>query len=574
MDSAVIAPTQTKRHIRLATTLGDDVLIPISVRGTEAMSALFRYDLQVYSTKRHDLQPKDVIAKPVTIGLVREDQTLRYFNGIVSEFEALGRRKVGSESVYRMTVVPALWLLSHTYDYRIFQDVDVKDLINIVLADYADHISYKIEFSEPHPKRRFITQYAESDLNVLLRWLRKENVAFYFTHEDGKHTLHFIDNPRNVKPHAPETLILQPPTAGHSSIVGLTQHAEFVPGRAAQNTYNYRDPDAPVFATVDATGEAAEITLATKIGRYRYTDTYLSASDAGTDTQRWLIRGMERRQVVRGTATYHLLEVGKTFTVVHAQVGEWLGKGKSFTLTEISFHASDQEGGEAPFTIDFAAVPKGELVYPAKIGWPVVHGLQTAVVVGPEGEEIHTDELGRVKVRFHWDRRGVEQEGQQHETSCWLRVMQPAFAGPGFGMQMIPRIGQEVVVAFENGNPDRPFIIGALHHENHKPPYGGPGKTTQYGIRGRSTKQGGTGNYNELRFDDKKGAEEIFIQAERDLNANIKRNETRAIGEVLHIKAGSKILLEVGGSVIEITGGRIRIDSAVVDIDGNPVEIN
>jgi len=574
MGNAVINPTQDKRHIRLATPLGDDVLIPVSVQGTESMSALFRYDLRVFSAKRHDLQPKDLIGKPATIGLVREDQTLRYFNGIISEFEALGRRKVGSESEYRLAVVPALWLLSHTHDCRIFQNVDIKDLINAVLKDYADHIPYKIELSEPHPKRRFITQHAESDLNVLLRWLRKENVAFYFTHEDGKHTLHFVDNPQDLKPLDPDVLILQPATAGHSSITSLTESSQFAPGKAVQSTYNYRDPAAPITATAPASGEAAEITLATDIARFRYAGTYGNPSEADADTQRWLLRGLERRRMVHGSATYHHLEVGRTFSVLHAQEGEWFGKGKTFAITEINFHAHDQEGGGTPFAVAFSAVPKGDLIYPAEIGWPTIHGLQTAVVVGPEGEEIHTDELGRVKVRFHWDRRGAEQEGQKHETTCWLRVMQPAFAGPGYGMQMIPRVGQEVVVAFENGNPDRPFILGALYHENHKPPYGGPGKTTQYGIKGRSTKKGGTNNFNELRFDDKKGQEEIYIQAERDLNVDVKRNHTETVGDTLTITAKTMIHLQVGGNTITIDGSGIKITGGVVDIDGTPVQIN
>jgi len=194
--------------------------------------------------------------------------------------------------------------------------------------------------------------------------------------------------------------------------------------------------------------------------------------------------------------------------------------------------------------------------------------MQTAVVTGPPAEEIHSDAHGRVKVQFHWDRLGKKDDN----TSCWLRVMQ-SFAGPGFGAHFTPRVGQEVVVAFENGNPDRPFVMGALYHTENPPPYA-EHKGTRSGIRTRSTKNGAAINCNELYFEDTKDQEEVYFQAEKDLNAHIKNNETRKIENTLHIQAGEKIRLEVGGSVIEMTPEGITISAIEVKIDGTPVLIN
>lgn len=573
MGAPVSEPTQAKRHIRLATPLGDDVLIPISVRGHEAMSSLFRFDLRVYSTQKLDLQPGELIAQPVTLALVKPDQSFRYFNGIVSELEALGRRQLGKQAEYRLTVVPALWLLSHTRDYRVFQDIDVADLIREVLHPYRDEIKYQINLRQSHPKRRFLTQHRESDLDFLLRWLRKENVAFYFTHSNGQHALHFVDDPNVLPPLDPQELLLQPDTAAHEQLSGWCHSSRFVPGAAEQCSFNYKQPDAPVSASAPPAGELAAIPRTREIGRYRYAGSFGNAIEANADTRRWQIRGAERHQVVHGAGSYHHLEVARHFKASHPQKGGWADEGKEFTLFEVAFEASDQEPGGEPFLATFSALPRGGLIYPASAGWPLIHGLQTAVVVGPPGEEIHTDALGRVKVRFHWDRLGNE-KGQPHETSCWLRVMQQGFAGPGYGFQATPRIGQEVVVAFEEGNPDRPFILGTLYHELHRPPYPGPGKASQYGIKGRSTKGGGPNNFNELRFDDKKGQEEIFVQAERDLNVDVKRNETRDVGDSFTLTAKNKIHLQVAGNTITIDKSGIKITGGVVDIDGQPVQIN
>lgn len=572
MGISVSPPDQAKRHLRLSTPLssGGIELIPIGMAGSEAMSTLFRYELRVSCHGKHDLQPKQLVTENVTMVLVKEDQSFRYFNGIVSELEALGRSQAGEKSEYRLTVVPALWLLEHTHDYRILQDVDIKDIIAQVLKPYAGSIHYQLHLTQPHARRRFVVQHDESDLTFLLRWLREENVAFYFTHENGKHCVHFVDAPGELEPMQPATLLLQPPTSAQTGLLSWTHGGRFVPGKAEANSYNYKSPSTSLAASASVPAAAVEVARAQEYARYRYTGGYGSAPEGSDDAARWALRGAERHRTVHGTATYHQLEVGRHFTVAHADGGDWYDNGKEFTLTALEFEVSDMDGGREPMVCRFTAVPKGTLVYPASVGWPMIHGLQTARVVGPDGEEVHTDALGRVKVRFHWDRRG-NPDGAAHETTCWLRVMQ-SFAGPGFGAHFTPRVGQEVVVAFEGGNPDRPFVLGALYHDEHRPPYSG--KPTQSGIKTRSTKGGGESNCNEIRFDDQKGSEQLYVQAEKNMDVTVKANETRTIGKKLRIQAGQEIELVVGGSVIKITGGKIEISSGVVDIDGGAVQIN
>ncbi|MEJ2743625.1 MAG: type VI secretion system tip protein TssI/VgrG, partial [Gammaproteobacteria bacterium] len=270
-----------------------------------------------------------------------------------------------------------------------------------------------------------------------------------------------------------------------------------------------------------------------------------------------------------------------------------------FTLIDVKYHIDALTSG---FSCDIEAIQQGELVYP-EATFPKINSLQTALVTGPANEEIHTDEHGRIKVQFHWDRHNQHDE----HSSCWLRVMQ-SFAGPGFGAHFTPRIGQEVVIAFENGNPDRPFVLGALYHPENVPPYA-EHNGTRAGLRTHSTKSTDASRYNELYFEDKLGAEEIYVQAERDHTHLVKHNlsttvgndktqkiannESTAVGKNaqrnigdtytveagngIKIKAGNEITLEagkeislkVGGSTINLTSGKIEISGAVVLVKGN-----
>ncbi|MGH1485269.1 MAG: type VI secretion system Vgr family protein [Cellvibrionaceae bacterium] len=586
--------TQAHRLIRLNTTLGPLALIPESFEGRQTMSKGFSFKVAAFSETLHTLAPKDLVGTAATIGLVQTDDSIRYLNGFIHDFEALGSGRGGQLTNYKLTIVSWLEMyLTKRTDCRIFQNKKVDDVIRDIFKLYGGDANFKISLKSPHPSRRYWVQYNETDFDFFKRICRLEGLAYYFNHSDGAHQLHIVDSSELLANLSPKKVKLQSHTAGHDHFTKWQSSGHFATGTYEQRAYNYMSPSSAVKVNTKAKTEVASTPRVMEMESYKYGDTHHGHSDGAEHVNARANQAVERTKVATGSGDCRHLELGKHFEVELATGnlglgGNFVDKGKTYTLTEVRISANDTAGS---FHCSVEAIPQGELVYPKAVT-PTINGLQTAVVTGPAGEEIYTDELGRIKVQFHWDRLG----GKDENTTCWLRVMQ-SFAGPSFGAHFTPRIGQEVVVAFENGSPDRPFVIGGLYHPENPPPYAGH-QGTRAGIRTRSTKGGSTANCNELYFEDKKGKEEVYFQAEKDHNTVIKNDETRdvgnnqtitigvdksenvgnneqhIVGKNLLIKAGTKIRLEVGGSVIEMTGGKIKVSSGHVDIDGGKIDLN
>lgn len=590
--------TQAKRLVRIKTQLGDNALIVERFTAVERMSEEFDYRVIAMSEKHHELTPKDLVGTNATIVLVQEDNSLRYFNGYVAQLERVGRVRAGEFTRYELAVRPWLHLLSLGNDYRIFQKKTLKEVLTEVFKPYkaTDMVHYTIDLSGTHEARRFCVQYNESDLNFVKRICQREGVAYYFTHENGKHTLHFVDKAEALKMvkttyqpkgFSSDTIPLQSHSYAHDHLNSWQSQGQLVSGKHEVRSYNYKTSQTSLTTQAEANGDLGEIELAKKLEFYSYSEDYNTTRGGTANSQSQLASTSAQHRLMVGTGNMRYVQVGQHFKLDLPAGGEFPDKGKLFTVIGTTLEADDTIGSMRCLV---QAIPHGELIAPFG-NVTRIPGLQTAVVTGTKGEEIETDEFGRIKVQFHWDRLGQRDEN----TTCYLRVMQ-SFAGPGFGGHFTPRIGQEVVVAFENGNPERPFVIGALYHDQHTPPYAG--KPTQSGIKTRSTKKGGPDNCNEIRFDDKINSEEFFIQAEKDFNGIIKHNETRNIGnnqslsikqdktekvgnndsldvgKTLTIQAGQKITLKVGGSTIEITGSGIDIKSSSVTINGGSVKVN
>lgn len=585
MGSAITPHTQNKRLLRMATPLGDDVLIPLSIEGEEAMSHGWKYELRAMSEQRHDLTPKDLIGRPVTFAIVQEDNSLRYFNGYVTEFAAEGRTMGGQQSGYRLKVEPWLYLLDKGSDCRIFQELSVPDVLKKVFEPLGDIAKITFDLKRPHEPYRYLTQYNETNGNFVRRLLAMDGIGYVVDHENGLHTVRFFDDPNSLSELAGDsTLKLQNSTVSHDHLSSWNYRGNFDTGRFTQRSYSYQEPGAAMQGESSAPSTVTELSRAPDIENYRYAESYSNRPGGDRNTGHVMGDTVQHHHVAKGAGTYRQLQPGRHFSVVQVPSGEWVHGSEDFTFTRVRFIANDREGSPA-FHADFDAVLKGNMTYP-KGDRSQIASLQSARVTGPKGEEIHTDKLGRIKVMFHWDRDG-EKPGEK--ATCWLRVMQ-SFAGPGFGAHFTPRIGQEVVVAFENGNPDRPFVLGALYHAEHKPPYAS-NAGTRAGFRTRTTKGGQVDNCNELYFEDAKGKEEFFIQAERDFKGYIKRNETRRVDNTqivkvggdrkehvgkndtlsvekeLVIKAGKSIKLSVGGSLIQLTSGQIDIKAGNVKIN-------
>lgn len=583
--------TQNKRLLRLATPLGDDVLMPLSAIGEDVMSSGFSVSITAFSERRHDLQPKDLVGKTATLVIIQEDNSERYLNGYVTGFETQGRTYGGQRSQYQLTLQPWLHLLDKSADCRIYQELSIPDVLKRAFSFLGNIANYTFNLQATHEPHRYLTQYNETTGNFMRRLLQREGIGFVIEHGNGTHTVRFFDDPDSLEDLAPEpVLILQSATPTRDHLTGWRHHGTFETGRFIQRSYNYKDPCGTLEAERQAAPAVQALSRASQIEQYCYSESYAArvAGSHGADS----VTGSdaEGHHLVTGYGSYRHLQPGRHFTVKQIPAGDWIHHGAEFTFTRVAFETTDADG-HSEFNVNFEALPKGEMIFPSG-QQPRIASLQTALVTGPEGEEIFTDDLGRIKVRFHWDRDGIPGA----ETTCWLRVMQ-SFAGPGFGSQFTPRIGQEVVVAFENGNPDRPFVLGALYHPEHKPPYAGH-NGTRTGIRTRSTKGGGVSNCNELYFEDETGKEEVYLQAERNFNGVIKYDENRKIGnnqtlEVsqnkvekignnatqkiqknLLIQAGETITLKVGSSTIKLTPDKIVIKSGVVDVDGGSVQVN
>ncbi len=577
--------TQAKHLIRFTTSLGENALIPENIDGQQSMSDGFRFRMNLFSETLHELKTKDLVGTAATIGLVQADDSFRYFNGFISKFKALGTSSAGQKSHYQLTITSWLELfLSKRINCRIYQNKTVEQVIKDVFKDYGGNANFKLDLKKTHSEKRYWVQYNESDLNFFKRICSVEGIAYYFFHEDGAHQLRIIDKAEQLPTLTPKKVWLKSQGSEEDHLIYWQGFGQFATGSYEQRTYNYKTPTKLVINNAKAKNEAAKTPGSLDVESYIYADTHHNEDDGKAQTEAHANRGVERAHVYNGGGNCRNLLLGHHFELELApgKKGDFTDKGKEFTLTKVSIAASEKS---SVVSCKIEAVAKNELIYPSA-QTPVMSGLQTALVTGPKGEEVHTDELGRIKVQFHWDREGKQDEN----TTCWLRVMQ-SFAGPSFGAHFTPRIGQEVVVAFDNGNPDRPFVIGTLYHPEHKPPYN-DNKGTRSGIRTRSTKGGGADNCNELYFEDKKGSEEVYLQAEKDHNVWVKndqaikidndkaqtvaKNETNKVGENYTIKVGKKLLidaeseikLQVGGSTITITSSKIDISSSVVDVNG------
>jgi type VI secretion system secreted protein VgrG len=582
--------TQDRRLVRLATKLGDGNSAPLIVESfsaTEAMSQGFCLVLNVISNE-HTIETKDLVGTPATVSLVKTDESLRHFNGYVHSLECLGVNRIGTRSEYRLTI--SSWLevmLSKRSDCRIFQNKSIDNIIDSVFESYAGIAMYQLDIKTDLPIRRYWVQYNETDLEFFNRICYQEGLAYYFSHDNGVHTLHVVDNPEGLN--LPRQQVqFQAETSAHDHLSDWQRVGNFTTGHYTQRTYNYMSPSDELEVDSEVITDIKDVPHVKDMKSYRYSEAYHGVADGKIDIQNRARQGSVYSQLRTGSGNCRHLMVGQKMSLALATGGDFADKGKEFNVTKMHLFADDSYG---TVHCSIEALPSDEIVYPSSVS-PVINSLQTAVVTGPIGKKVHSDSLGRVKVQFHWDRLGKGDE----DTTCWLRVMQ-SFAGSKFGAHFTPRIGQEVVVAFENGNPNRPFVMGALYHPEHTPPYGDQ-KGTRSGIRTRSINASSPSSCNELYFEDETGNEEVYIQAEKDLNTLVKNDEDRKVqhdqtlaitnnknekvgnnsslkvGKQLTIEAGDSITIKVGGSEIKLTGSSISIKSSVVEINGSQVKIN
>ena len=563
------------RLVSVATQL-KDALEFSRLDGSDGLSRNGEYRVTVRS-RRGDIQADELLGHPVSVVLTTPHAGTREFNGLAVGFYQTGQQ--GRYHHYLIVVRPWTWLLTRTSDCKIFQDKTLRQIIEAVLADhpYAD---FEFQLTASYQPWTYCVQYRESDYNFIARLMEQEGMHFFFRHQNGKHTLVIADGAHAHAAAADYASIAyhEPEAARARQDEGMrqwTHGSEIQPTRFTQRDFNFEKPRADLQADARP-ARPLKHEYQAKLDVFDYPGEYTERAEG----QRLAaIRVEEMRHqfdLFEGESNAAGLATGGLFRLSghprSDQNQEYLIVGASYRVEESP--AESELAQTELFSVRLTAIPSAQNYQaPRHTPKPIVQGPQTAIVVGKAGEEIHTDKYGRVKVQFHWDRYGTNDQN----SSCWVRVSHP-WAGKGWGMIAIPRIGQEVIVEFLEGDPDRPIITGRVYNADQMPPYALPGNMTQTGIKTRSTLGGGVANFNEIRFEDKKGAEQLYIHAEKNQDNVVENDASLSVGhdrkktvdhdETTHVKhdrtetVDNNETITIGNDRTETVNGNEKINIA------------
>lgn len=530
--------TQANRPMWVETELGEDVLLLEGFNGREAMSEPFLFRLDLLS-EDPAIDGESVLRTNVGVGLTLPDGETRWIHGVVRRFVQL--RRDHDLTAYRAEIVPWLWFLSLARDCRIFQEKDALDIVEEVFNEqgYAD---FEIRCIRSYRKREYCVQYRETNLDFVTRLLEEEGIFYFFEHTEDKHVLVLADDMTSIKPceGQPQARVHSQTLPDEDVLLEIEREYAAHAGQVTLADYDYLQPSLHLMTSVHG-GQPEEV--------YDFPGNFDDLEDGDRNARLALEREEALRQVVRGESTCRAFHSGGRFQVMD----HFSSNGNHhYALIELRHRAktgqyrAGSEDDALDYRNEFLAIPHEVPFRPARrTGKPAMRGAQTAVVVGPSGEELWTDEFGRVKIQFHWDRLGSRNEN----SSCWVRVTTP-WGSKGFGSVAVPRIGDEVVVDFLEGDPDRPIIVGSVYNAERMPPFEFPAQQAHAGMRSHSVKGDGT-KFSEIRFDDEPGEERLVIHAEKDHHVVVENNEYHTVQGTavldyggVKIKAGD---LGVGG---------------------------
>jgi type VI secretion system secreted protein VgrG len=512
------------------------------MRGREAVSELFDYSVELLS-EDDGVQLEEILGTPLMLSMELSGAT-RYFHGHVVQFAYAGTD--GSYACYHARVRPWLWFLSTTTDCRIFQSLSAPKIIERIFAKYPV-ASYTFNLSENHPQRDYCVQYNESDLNFVQRLCEDEGIFFYFEHRKGEHKLILADNKEAYLQRGGYHEVPFYPRDDESRrerdhLYEWRSALDVRPGRFSQTSFDFERPRADL-----ATRRSAPLPHSRSDGEvYCYPACYVEIDHGDQLARLRLEEHQATHKRMRGAGTVAGLGCGQTFGLTNYprkdQNDRYLVLAVEHEIWADAYRSSSSGGEEEPYLCQIEVQPSAVPFRPPLVTpKPVMAGPESAIVTGPAGEEIWTDKYGRVKVQFPWDRLGKNDEN----SSCWVRVSQ-AWAGGGFGSIHIPRIGQEVLVEFLQGDVDRPIITGRVYDGTNMPPYALPGSATQSGIKSDSSKGGGGSN--ELRFEDKKGQEQVYLHAQKNEDIVVENDKTETVGHDETIQIANDRTEQVGNN--------------------------
>ncbi len=534
-----------------ATGVGHEFRVE-SFQVSEELSKPFHISLSLLSLDA-DISFESLIRKPGVLSLFGQGVgSARTFNGVINEVRYLGQGRRFAR--YQLTLVPQFWFLSQRRDCRIFQAQTAPDIISQVL-DEAAVTNYRMELSGTYQNKDYVLQYRESDSHFVQRMLAEHGMWYYFEHSAEAHTMVIVDSndaiPELVS--TPLNSSYMGPLVFHSDAGGVPDREHISnlelcnrvrTGHVTHTDYNYDQPKTP--QEMESSGERDQ-----DLKVFDYPGRYTDPEFGRTRATEWMSDHLVEREQVEAAGDIMRLIPGHSFDLSEHPRGslnrDYLLLSVSHSGHDPQVHEDETNGMPTSYQNQFVCIPRNVDFRAPKQPAPVVDGPQTAVVVGPAGEEIYTDPMGRIKVQFHWDRYG----GFDEHASCWIRVSQ-SMAAPTWGAVYLPRIGHEVVVTFLEGDPDRPLVTGAVYNGLHFPPYSLPENKTRTTFRTQTHK--GTG-YNELSFEDESDEEEIYIHAQKDMSTKVLNNRYRDIGNDEFLKVARHQTNEVHGDHSETIDG-------------------
>ena len=600
----------------------------VRLEGSESLSAPYVFSLELVSDNP-DIDLIGLLNRSACIKLLDqscdENEHTRYIHGIISSAE-VGESGV-KQTTYYLQLVPKIWPLRYRINCRIFQFKTVEEIVTQVLIEsglLADEINFSL--SRSYTPREYCVQYRESDLDFIQRLLEFEGIHFYFEHHYDKHILILSDTSETNTTISGETNLPYfhdaQGTVREQHFYRFSYREAVRTGKVSIRDYDFKKPNMPL-------NEQQSHELDQPLEAYEYPGEFLESERGSTLAETINLANNRYRKQITGESDINRLTPGYTFELNEHDLDLL---NTEYLITHIEHKCAQPQVLEVGATTEgskygnkIKGIPFDTLYSPPRVTpRPKITGTQTAIVTGPEGEEIYTDEHGRIKIQFHWDREGQMDE----QSSCWVRVSQSA-AGGAFGGLFIPRIGEEVIVDFLEGNPDQPIVTGRVYHGLNRPPYSLPENKTVSTIKTNSTK-GGAG-FNEIRFEDMKGEEQLFIHAQKDFDQRTKhdhkewvgndhhwiqmeneyrelrgdehalthkdfhrqtdkdqhliidksrhigigQNQATSAGQNIHIKAGNKIVLDAGVDMIISAGGSsINVNPGGVTVNGSQVNLN
>lgn len=547
--------TQTDRLMQFTSPLGKDVLLIESLNGGEDISSLFWYEVELLAAAGTTIDPKSIVGSKVTVAIHLNDAIgTRWINGIVSSFQ----QRAGDDEfdVYMAHIVPSMWQLQLSANCRVFQNKTVLEIAKAVIGEYG--LSISDQTSNSYKPLDYCTQYSETDFNFVSRILEESGIFYWFEHTDQDNKIVLGDS-RSAYQDCPVSANIS--YASHGSgeegaygaiVTEFSSTATMVSGKHATADYNFR-----TFARLDVPDKNSS----SPYGKNAYESYHYPAGEEGylKDAETQLSTQLETlfldaravstdamAEVFHGSSNARSFCAGYTFTLGKHPRAAW---NKKYLLISVGHHANQlppfrSRGSKSDgYSNDFTAISSDIVFKPArKTKKPAIYGPQTAFVVVPSGEEMYIDKYGRVCIQFFWDK--LRKPNTVDNT--WVRVAQ-SWAGNGWGTYYWPRLKDEVVVMFLNGDPDNPVVVGSVYNGVNMPKYALPDHSTRSGLVTRSSKGGSAQNANELRFEDKTGSEQVYLHAEKDMDVSIENDRRISIGNNDSLIVTGKQMEQIGG---------------------------